>query len=92
MNRECISPGGGVYPITGDATSTAGSPTVRVVGLQGTPVANAGLYSGQVLQYSADENSWVPVLEAQILCNGVAISDDPNISVNVVKPVLVNGV
>jgi hypothetical protein len=92
MNREIVIPGGaGVYPLTGDVLSQAGNPTVQVVGLRGIPVADSFLNGGEVLEYNVNTHSWEPVLRAAIQVNGITVSDDYIITVNVQKSVLVNG-
>ena len=93
MNRELVLPGGaGIYPLVGDVTSTAGSPSVKVTGLQGTPLELTTLLSGQELQYNANINQWQPTLNAVIQVNGISVSDDPTITVNVNRPIKINGV
>jgi hypothetical protein len=92
MNREIVQPGGaGVYPLQGDVTSTAGNSNVKVTGVQGVPVQNLTLSSGMEWQYNANTGSWQPLLLAVIQVNGITVSRDPYISVNVTKPVTVNG-
>ena len=93
MNRELVQPGGaGIYPLVGDVASTAGSPTVRVTGLQGVPLQFTALSSGAMWQYNANANQWQPILVAVIQVNGITISDDPTITVNVNRPIKINGV
>jgi hypothetical protein len=96
MNRECIVPGGaGIYPLTGDVTSTAGNALVVVTGIQGIPVSASLPSAGSVLQYSVAGNRWEPTPEnaisSYITLNGTISSYDYEISVNVPKQVYVNG-
>ncbi len=92
MNREIVIPSGaGIYPLIGDVTSTAGNNRVVVTGLDGIPLAGGFPASGANLQYISSSNEWEPVVRASIQVNGLTVSDDPLISVNTVKPVLVNG-
>lgn len=92
MNRELVQPSGaGIYPLTGDVTSTAGSATVRVTGLQGVSLQNAFPVAGAVIQYNVNNNEWEPILNAQIQVNSITVSDDPLVAVNQVKPIQVNG-
>lgn len=92
MNREIVLPGGaGLYPLTGDVLSTPGSPTARVIGIQGIPVLQSVVPSGAVLQYNQNNNEWEAILNAQIQVNGLTVSDDPWVSVNAAKPITVNG-
>lgn len=89
-NRE-IYPGG-IYPLTGDVQSQAGNTGVRVVGLQGIAIADDFVENGDALIYQSDTHNWVPTpINSTIQVNGVPVSDDPFISVNVAKPILVNG-
>lgn len=89
MNREVFP--GGVYPLTGDVVSQAGHTTVQVVGLLGVPITSTFLNGGEVLEYNPNTNNWEPILRAAIQVNGITVSDDPLIAVNVSKPILVNG-
>ena len=92
MNREIEMPSGaGLYPLIGDAVSTPGSNRVVVTGLDGIPIAPGFPSGGSSFQYIANTNSWTPILEAVIQVNGITMGDDPYISVNVLKAVLVNG-
>jgi hypothetical protein len=90
VNREIFP--GGIYPLAGDVTSTAGNATVTVTGIQGITVTPGFFQGGEVLEYSAATHSWTPILRAAIQVNGLTVSDDYLISVNVPKEVLVNGV
>jgi hypothetical protein len=93
MNREIIIPGGvGVYPLTGDVTSQAGNAPVKVTGLQGISIAVVELDGGEALQYNTNERQWVPTLRAAIQVDNVTVSDDYIVTVNLPKPILVNGV
>jgi hypothetical protein len=89
MNRE-IYPGG-IYPLQGDLLSQAGNTNVRVVGLEGIPIQVKGMFGGEVMEYNVNSNQWVPTLRATIQVNGVTVSDDPEVFVNLVKPITVNG-
>jgi len=91
MNREIVGLAAGIYPLVGDVSSTAGSPRVTVVGLQTIPVQNAVPSPGAGLEYNANTNEWEPTLRATVQVNGLTVSDDGLVSVNVVKPILVNG-
>jgi hypothetical protein len=92
MNREIVQPGGaGIYPLQGDVTSTAGNNRVTVTGLEGIPLTPGPYSSGIVWQYVSSTNTWQPILSASIQVNGVTVSDDPWVSVNTTKPILVNG-
>lgn len=92
MNRECVVPGGaGIYPLQGDVKSSAGNNTVVVTGLNGVALGSQTLVGGQVHQYNPATNNWEPTLRATVQVNSITVSDDPYISVNVTKPVLVNG-
>lgn len=91
MNREVVIPGGaGVYPLTGDVQSSAGSPTVRVTGIQGIPVEAVVPDPGAVLTYNASNADWEPIQRACIQVNGLSVSDDYDMSVNTTH-VEVNG-
>lgn len=91
MNREIVIPGGaGVYPLTGDVQSTAGSPTVRVVGIQGIAVENIVPGPGAVLMFNQNNADWEPFERACIQVNGLSVSDDYDMSVNA-NHVAVNG-
>lgn len=92
MNREIVIPGGaGVYPLTGDVTSQAGNAPVTVTGIRGTSVASAFFTGGEVLEYNPNTNQWTPTLRAAIQVNNVTVSDDYIVTVNVAKPIKVNG-
>ncbi len=92
MNRELVIPGGaGIYPLQGDVQSTAGNAKVKVIGLQGIALQSVVPASGSVLEYNVNTNQWEPILNAQIQVNGLTVSDDPLISVNVSKPIKING-
>jgi hypothetical protein len=95
MNREIFP--GGVYPLEGDVTSTAGSSSVSVTGIQNVPVSPIPPTDQQVLQYSAANKEYIAAsitANASVQCNGVAVSDDYAIFVNnpgLHGQVLVNG-
>jgi hypothetical protein len=91
MNREVIIPGGaGVYPLTGDVLSSAGSPTVTVVGIRSIPVQSGVPLPGAVLTYNQNDNQWEPTQRACIQVNGISVSDDYFIAVNA-HNVAING-
>ncbi len=92
MNREIVGGGGAsIYPLIGDVTSTAGNATVTVTGIQGIPIASPFLDGGAALVYNANAHNWQPILRATIQVNGLTVSDDFEISVNVPRGILVNG-
>lgn len=83
MNREIVIPGGaGVYPLTGDVQSTAGSPQVKVVGIQGFPVESGVPLPGAVITFNQNDAQWEPIQRACIQVNGISVSDDYDMSVN----------
>lgn len=83
MNREIVIPGGaGVYPLTGDVLSKAGSSTVTVVGIQGLPIKQIVPDTGAVLTFNQNNADWEPIVRACIQVNGLTVSDDYDISVN----------
>lgn len=93
MNREVAIPGGaGVYPLTGDVGSQAGTPTVLVTGIQGISVATPSLAGGEALEFNFDSQQWVPRISAAIQVNHVTVSKDYEIAVNVPYEVSINGV
>lgn len=90
MNRE-IYPGG-IYPLQGDVLSQAGNNLVAISKLQGTSLNANSPTPGTYLIF--DGVSWSPrqPWNNSVEVNGISISDDFDITVNVIKPVLVNGV
>lgn len=62
MNREITLGGASIYPLTGDVTSTPGSPTVTVTGLQGIPVQQTFPIDDDFLAYDNTVNKWIPRL------------------------------
>lgn len=91
MNREIVIPGGaGIYPLTGDVVSSAGSPTVKVIGIQGFPVQSGVPLPGAVLTFNQNNADWEAIQRACIQVNGITVSDDYNIGVNSTN-VYVNG-
>lgn len=93
MNREIVIPGGaGIYPLTGDVTSEAGNAPVQVTGLRGIPIAPAFFAGGEVLEYNPNTGNWEPTLRAAIQVNGLTVSDDYIVTVNVARPIKVNGI
>jgi hypothetical protein len=91
MNRE-IYPYA-LYPLTGDVQSVVGNAKVSVVGIQGVPILNAPfLNGGEALVYNPSTNNWQPTLRATIQVDNVTVSTDAEISVNVPKPLTVDGV
>jgi hypothetical protein len=89
MNREIFP--AVLYPLVGDVQSQAGNQAVEVVGILSVPIVQSLNLSGQVLEYNLAQNSWVPTLRASIQVNGMTVSDDYLVSINVVKEILVNG-
>jgi hypothetical protein len=60
MNREVVGGGGAsIYPLIGDISSSAGSPTVSVTGLVGIPLVFSALDNGDFLVYDETVNNWV---------------------------------
>lgn len=93
MNREIVGgAGAAVYPLTGDVTSTAGNPLVTVTGLQHIPILNQSLDSGAQLTFNANVNQWQGILRANVLVDGLGVSDDNIITVNANRPITVDGV
>ena len=88
MNHEITST---LWPLSGDVSSQAGSDLVTVIGLQGIPVKQVFLVGGEELVFDVNSNSWIPTIRAIIQVNNVTVSDDAYVSVNVSKPILVNG-
>jgi hypothetical protein len=87
MNREIVMPGGaGIYPLTGDVTSVAGSPRVTVTGIQNVPVSASPPGSANNLQYDANTNQWTPTAIACVAVDGVVVSYDYVIAVNATNP------
>ena len=89
MNREIVIPNV-LYPLTGDVQSTAGSPQVRVTGIQGLPVQFIVPDPGAFLTFNQNNAEWEPIQRACIQVNGLTVSDDYDISVNA-DHVSVNG-
>lgn len=88
MNREITST---LWPFTGDAVTQAGSPTVTVVGINNVPVQAVTMQGGEYITYDPNNAYFIPKLRATIQVNNLTVSDDAEISVNVAKPVKVNG-
>lgn len=83
MNREIVQPSGaGIYPLQGDVTSTAGSSTVRVTGIQGVKVQALLPPFGTRLTYNQNTNEWEPLNDAVMYINLLPVSDDYIILVN----------
>ena len=82
----------GIYPLSGDVTSSAGNSSVRVTGLQGISLQSGVPGAGAELQFNQNAVQWQPLVIAQIQVNGISVSDDPLVSVNATKPITVNGV
>lgn len=92
MNREIVIPGGaGLYPLTGDVQSSPGSNTASVVGIHGVPVTQTAFNGGEFLEYNVNTHTWSPTLRATVQVNNLFVSDDNIVTVNVPKPILVNG-
>ena len=89
MNREITS---NLWPINGDVSSEAGNTQVTVTGIQSVPVVAVAMQGGEFMAYDVNIAKWNPHLRACVQVNNITVSDDPYISVNVVKPILVNGV
>lgn len=95
-NREIFP--GGIYPLEGDVESTAGLPTVKVVGIQGTLVQppDFGIpIDRSTLVFHEDVNAYVEEVlpfNRSIQVNSNQISDDYDVTVNAPKPITVNGV
>lgn len=98
MNRETFP--SALSPIQGDAIANAGATQVKVVGLQGYPVASTPPTINNTLVFNG--TAWVPssVSSTQanqsILVNGVVMSDDYSVSVKAIlgiasSPLFVNG-
>jgi hypothetical protein len=83
MNREIVIPGGaGVYPLTGDVQSTAGSPQVKVTGIQGIKVQGGVPPLGSVLTFNQNNAEWEALNNSIFLLNLLPLSDDYQITVN----------
>jgi hypothetical protein len=92
MNRECAVGAASIYPLSGDVTSTAGSATVFVSGLLGVPISNNPLTPGAILQYDQVTNNWTPIVIGSVQVNSISISDDNIVTVNLMRPIKINGV
>jgi hypothetical protein len=88
MNREVTS---SLWPLSGDVSSQAGSDIVTVIGLQGIPIKQIFLQGGEEIMFDINSNQWIPTLRAIVQVNNVTVSNDAYVSVNVLKPILVNG-
>ena len=88
MNREIVLSGGGagIYPLIGDVVSTAGNTTVVVAGLQNVPISSNFPGAGNNLQYNPNTNQWTPTPVACVAVDGVVVSYDYEIAVNMVSP------
>lgn len=62
MNREIATGAASIYPLTGDVSSSAGSPTVTVIGLQNIPIQAGFIVDDDFLVYDNTLNMWVPRL------------------------------
>ena len=62
MNREIATGASTIYPLQGDVRSQAGNQNVEVVGIISVPITQDPLLDGEVLEYDAVTNSWVPTL------------------------------
>ena len=87
-------------PLRGDVSGAAGATTVTVTGLQTIPVKSGTPSDQQVLTYIAADGQWEASSNSSanrsIEVNGIVLSDDYDIGVNLVlgttnSPVLVNG-
>ena len=84
-NREIVQPGGaGIYPLTGDVASTAGNSAVRVIGLQGIPIAPGAPPTAAELIFNQNVNQWQALALATILVNLIPVSDDYIVTVDFV--------
>lgn len=85
-------------PLAGDISGAAGQTLVTVVGIQTVPVDPTLPTDQQKLVYEASTGMWTPATDANesIQVNGIPISDDYDIGVNLIlgttnSPVLING-
>lgn len=87
-------------PLTGDISGAAGATRVTVTGLQTIPVKSGTPTDQQVLTYISADGMWEASSSGRanrsIEVNGIVMSDDYDIGVNLVlgttnSPVLVNG-
>lgn len=80
-----------LYPLAGDVTSIVGGNRVTVTGLQNTQLDALPLTGGEKLEFNPNTGTWQPILRATIQVNGLSVSDDWIISVNVKPLIQVNG-
>lgn len=77
-----------IYPAVGDVSSTPGSASLTVVGIQTTPFSPTKPTDGQVPVYQVATNQWVPSSSAagniSIEVNSLAYSDDYTVFANYV--------
>lgn len=79
MNREiCGGGGASIYPLAGDVSSTAGSPLVTVIGIQGIGVQSVTPSGGEVLTY--DNSSGTIFLAAPSPTLALEVNSTPNSS------------
>jgi|SRR5271165_2252909 len=99
MNRETYP--SSQSPLKGDVSGAAGATTVTVTGLQRTPISVNVPSNGNVLTFVSSTKMWTPSGNSfnneSIQVNGVAVSDDYDVGVNLVlgissSPMFVNGV
>ncbi len=98
-NREATIGSGTLGILQGDVITTPGSPNVTVTGIQGIAVVSPALdypSSGSILTLDQMGSvtggpEWVPTTLKGILVNGILVSTDDEIRVNVPAVVFVNG-
>jgi hypothetical protein len=92
MNRE-IYPGS-IYPLMGDVVSTAGVNKVTVAALRNITLDFTTPDDGAAIVYDADSGQFKARVTSSvaIMVNSEASSDDYIVSVNVARPIKVNGV
>jgi hypothetical protein len=100
-NRQVVP--ASLFPLRGDVSAEYGATSVRVTGIQGVPVVINGsmgspnVPAGPYALVYISGIGWTPVpLDCSILCDGVPVSDDYDIAVNLPlgpasTPVKVNG-
>ena len=81
-NRETFP--SSLFPLRGDLKAEAGATTVKVIAIQGIPVAVTVPTDTELLRYISANGDWEPSPDActVILVNDVPASDDPVIYVN----------
>ena len=89
MNREITST---LWPLEGDVLTQAGSRFVKVIGINGIPLAPSFMVGGESLVYNINTGQWAAASEDVLFINSMPMGDDPYITINVPKIALVNGV